>query len=92
MVIYPLEISRSSEAHGRKNPEDWDRDASLIEKYVNSQLENESQKNPDWDFKMFTYSSIGQEAGLSTERVCDILFGVDCGYNGITFQNQKKSG
>ena len=82
MKIYPIRVPRDrytgrQEARRRKAAE-FNRDAVTLERYLNERIE----ADPD-PIQRFIYGFIAPDVGMTTDRVRDILFAVDCGHNGL---------
>jgi hypothetical protein len=58
--------------------------AQRIEAYINHRVEQQEQ-----EFYSFTYASIAQEFGTTTEKVRRILLPVDGGHNGLTIHRPE---
>ena len=53
--------------------------ARQIEDYINKEMENSEE-----DVRILNYGSIAVGLGIGEETVRDLLYPIDCGYNGIT--------
>ena len=73
------ETYRGSNSSLRAKAIEYNRTAALLENHVNEQFTG----CPN-NIQQFFYGSIAREMCLSEELVCEILFGVDCGHNGLT--------
>jgi hypothetical protein len=83
MKVFPIHVPRSRYRGGkpslRQKASDYNRDAERLEKYLNDRI----QASPS-SVQQYIYGSIAPDVGLPLERVQEILFGVDCGHNGLT--------
>lgn len=83
MRIYPISVPRkhyrgSKDAMRRKVAQ-YNDDAVALEKYLNERIEADPAPVQD-----YLYGFIARDVGMSIDRVTEILFGVDCGHNGLT--------
>jgi hypothetical protein len=83
MKVFPIHVPRSpyrgSKQSLRQKAADYNRDAARLEKYLNDKI----QADPS-PIQQYIYGFIAPDVGLTLERVREILFGVDCGHNGLT--------
>lgn len=81
--LFPIHVPRSSYRGSkqslREKASDYNRDAERLERYLNDRIE--ADPSP---IQQYIYGFIAPDVGLSLERVREILFGVDCGHNGLT--------
>jgi hypothetical protein len=63
----------------RREAAQYNEDAAALEAYLNEQIE----ADPD-PIQEYLYGLIAPDVGMSVARVAEILFGVDCGHNGLT--------
>jgi hypothetical protein len=90
MKVYPIHVPRNlyrgSKESARRKAAEYNRDASALETYLNAQIQaNESP------IQQYFYRQIALEIGLPIERVQEILFGVDCGHNGLTVAKSSEA-
>jgi hypothetical protein len=83
MKVFPIHVPRQryhgSNASKRRKMIDYNLDAERLEKYINDR----TQADPS-PIQQYIYGFIAPEVSLPLERVREILFGVDCGHNGLT--------
>ena len=88
MVAYPVSVPRKTYSGGKnylkREMIEYNRIASEIESYVNKKV-----AESDDDKVIIIYDSIAAHLGYPSSLVCDILFPVDCGHNGITITKPK---
>lgn len=83
MVTYPIRVPRDH--YKGRNPRrlqkrsENNRIAQELENYLNRAIEKD-----DANMQKFIYGFIAVDTGYSEETVRNILFGVDCGHNGLT--------
>ena len=84
MASYPVSVPRKhyrgSKVSLRRKAAEYNSVAQRLEEYVNRKVEEDS----DSDCSRFMYGYIAADTGLSEETVRTVLFGVDCGHNGLT--------
>lgn len=82
MALYPIHIPR--DLYSGRNPprqrqaQRFNDLAERIERYINAEMESESSG------RMFSYGTVALALGLAETEVEKILYGVDCGGNGLT--------
>lgn len=83
MTVYPIDVPRNhyrgTKPALREKAAQYNRDASILEAYLNRRIENDPTPIQD-----YTYGFVAVDVGLSLERVRNILLGVDGGYHGLT--------
>ncbi len=83
MITFPIRVGRASyrgsKAALREKAAAYNRDAAMLERYVNDRIH--ASPAP---IQLFTYGAIAPAVGLSVARVSEILFSVDCGHTGLT--------
>ena len=82
MVELPIYVERhpyrGRDPNKLRNKAEYDRDACLLESYINEKAQEGKSR--------FLYSDIAVDVGMTVGRVSEILFSVDCGHNGFTIQ------
>jgi hypothetical protein len=90
MVRYPVFVPRrhyrGSKDRLRRKITDYNRVAAELEAYLNRQIEAS-----DEDTQVLFYEDIARATGVPLDMVRDILFGVDCGHNGLTVHKPQRS-
>ena len=88
MVAYPVYVPPKKYSGRKENLRremiERNRIASEIESYINKKV-----AESDDDKVIIMYDSIAAHLGYPSSLVCDILFPVDCGHNGITITKPK---
>lgn len=83
MKIFPIQVPRQryrgTKPSLRQKAAEYNRDAARLEKYLNDRIEADPAP-----IQQYIYGFIAPDVGMSLDRVRDILFGVDCGHNGLT--------
>jgi len=83
MVSYPINVPRKhyggAKPRLRQKASDYNRLARELEDYLNQRI-----AASDAETQTYLYPSIGRDTGIPLEIVRQILFGVDCGHNGLT--------
>ncbi len=83
MKVFPIHVPRKhyrgSKEAMRRRVSEYNQDAAKLEAYLNEQI----QADPT-PIQQYLYGFISPDVGLSVDRVREILFGVDCGHNGLT--------
>lgn len=83
MVQYPItvprKIYRGSKPNLQMKAQERSRVAQQLEDYINRKV-----RESDREILQLFYGSIAHDLSLSVDLVRDILFGVDCGHNGMT--------
>lgn len=88
MPSYPIEVERrhfrGSDHRKRVKAEEFNRDAAILEEYVNAQILKTKETR-------FLFSQIARATGFSRERVREILYSVGCSDNGFTLDDLPDS-
>lgn len=83
MVTFPIRVTRNRYAgsNPRKRAEatETNRIAAELEKYINNQLETQTEPT-----KTYLYHDIATATGYDVAIVRDLCFAIDCGHNGFT--------
>lgn len=83
MKQYPIKVPRKNYSGSKPNliakRNDYNRIAIELELAVNKMIE-ESPRNS----LTITYSDVSDKTGYEIELIRDVLYGVDCGSNGLT--------
>lgn len=84
MKSYPVSVPRdyyrgSNPARLRKM-HNYNRVAARVESYINADLE----RQPDDTINQYMSGLVALELDESPDLVRDIIFGIDCGHNGVT--------
>lgn len=83
MIAYPIHVPRKgyrgAKPKIRRKVAERNRLAQELEDYLNSQI-----AVSDESIQQYLYYEIARETRIPIEKVRDILFGVDGGYNGLT--------
>jgi hypothetical protein len=83
MKVFPIRVPRKqyrgSKDFLRRKTVEYNQCAVRIERYLNDRIA--ADPNP---IQSYTYEFIALDLDLTPEHVREILFGVDCGHNGLT--------
>jgi len=83
MVTYPIHVPRKryrgTNERLTEKTISYNELASLLEAHINKKI-----KDGEGEVHQFLYWSLASELNLDEKEVRDILFGVDCGHNGLT--------
>ncbi|HEX2207000.1 MAG TPA: hypothetical protein VHG93_04910 [Longimicrobium sp.] len=83
MKIYPISVPRKPyrgrNDSMRRKVAQYNDDAAVLEEYLNERIEADPAPVQE-----YLYGFIARDVGMSVARVTEILFGVDCGHNGLT--------
>jgi hypothetical protein len=90
MKVYPIHVPRKqyrgSKQSTRQRAAEYNRDAMRLENYLNDHI----RANPA-AVQQYLYGFIASDLGLASDRVREILFGVDCGHNGLTVAKSEEA-
>jgi hypothetical protein len=83
VAIYPIRVPRKyyrgKDEVKRFAVAQYNQDAERLEAYLNERIETDPKP-----VQQYIYGFIALDVGMSTSRVSEILFAVDCGHTGIT--------
>jgi hypothetical protein len=84
MVDYPVRVPsdyyRGRNEKRRRKADRYNDIAERIENYLNLKIREEQ----DQEAQSYFYSEIALELGFTVDEVCNVLFSIDCGSNGLT--------
>lgn len=83
MKVYPISVPRKDYRGGkaavRAKVAAYNADAERLESHLNGRIRDDPSP-----IQTYIYGYIALELGMPLDRIRDILFGVDCGHNGLT--------
>ncbi len=87
MVIYPISVPlnpyRGNDELKKRKTHRHNQIARMCEEYLNSKIQQDNS-----EIQQYLYYSIASDLQLTVDEVRDVLFKVDCGYNGLTVKRQ----
>lgn len=90
MALYPIQVPR--DPYRGRNParlrkaERFDKLAERLERYINERVAQSKDES-----QIFSYGMIAIDLGIPEKDIENVLYGVDCGGNGLTVINRRGS-